>query len=178
MYKMLLNYIHNRKVYFCLLSLILLLFFSITSNHARSSDEIIISHGISTFGELKYKNNFQHLDYVNPNAPKGGEVSIWAFGSFDSMHPYTTKGRAGSLSSAFFESLLTGTADEIDSALNMGDRPLPPPPENPMSADRVRWEHIQRVFQQCDCNVSETARRLGMHRRTLQRILAKYSPNE
>ncbi|MBE03926.1 MAG: two-component system response regulator [Gammaproteobacteria bacterium] len=69
-------------------------------------------------------------------------------------------------------------ADEIDSALNMGDRPLPPPPENPMSADRVRWEHIQRVFQQCDCNVSETARRLGMHRRTLQRILAKYSPNE
>ncbi len=119
MYKMLLNYIHNRKVYFCLLSLILLLFFSITSNHARSSDEIIISHGISTFGELKYKNNFQHLDYVNPNAPKGGEVSIWAFGSFDSMHPYTTKGRAGSLSSAFFESLLTGTADEIDSAYGL-----------------------------------------------------------
>lgn len=67
-------------------------------------------------------------------------------------------------------------ADEIDAALNMGDRPLPPPPENPMSADRVRWEHIQRVFEQCDRNVSETARRLGMHRRTLQRILAKYSP--
>ncbi|MBJ26073.1 MAG: two-component system response regulator [Rhodospirillaceae bacterium] len=69
-------------------------------------------------------------------------------------------------------------ADEIHAALNMGDRALPPPPENPMSADRVRWEHIQRVFQQCDCNVSETARKLGMHRRTLQRILAKYSPNE
>ena len=69
-------------------------------------------------------------------------------------------------------------ADEIDAALNMGDRPLPPPPENPMSADRVRWEHIQRVFEQCDRNVSETARRLGMHRRTLQRILAKYSPQE
>ncbi len=68
-------------------------------------------------------------------------------------------------------------ADEIDAALNMGDRPLPPPPDNPMSADRVRWEHIQRVFQQCNCNVSETARRLGMHRRTLQRILAKYSPH-
>ena len=49
-------------------------------------------------------------------------------------------------------------------------------PDNPMSADRVRWEHIQRVHQQCDYNVSETARRLNMHRRTLQRILAKRSP--
>lgn len=50
------------------------------------------------------------------------------------------------------------------------------PPENPMSADRVRWEHIQRVFELCDRNVSETARRLNMHRRTLQRILAKRAP--
>jgi len=53
---------------------------------------------------------------------------------------------------------------------------MPPPPENPMSADRVRWEHIQRVYELCDRNVSETARRLSMHRRTLQRILAKRSP--
>ena len=53
---------------------------------------------------------------------------------------------------------------------------LPPPPDDPMSADRVRWEHIQRVFQQCDRNVSETARRLKMHRRTLQRILNKRAP--
>src|SRR5258708_20726 len=53
---------------------------------------------------------------------------------------------------------------------------LPKPPENPMSADRVRWEHIQRVYELCGHNVSETARRLNMHRRTLQRILAKRSP--
>jgi len=52
----------------------------------------------------------------------------------------------------------------------------PAPPENPMSADRVRWEHIQRVYELCGRNVSETARRLGMHRRTLQRILAKRAP--
>ena len=52
----------------------------------------------------------------------------------------------------------------------------PPPPDNPMSADRVRWEHIQRVYELCNHNVSETARRLNMHRRTLQRILAKRSP--
>ncbi|MGB2051200.1 MAG: ActR/PrrA/RegA family redox response regulator transcription factor [Candidatus Puniceispirillaceae bacterium] len=63
--------------------------------------------------------------------------------------------------------------DEIVSALLQTEGGLPAPPEDPMSADRVRWEHIQRVFEQCDRNVSETARRLKMHRRTLQRILAK-----
>lgn len=70
-------------------------------------------------------------------------------------------------------------ADQITAALirDEGDT-LPPPPENPMPADRVRWEHIQRVFEQCDRNVSETARRLRMHRRTLQRILAKRAPRE
>ena len=69
-------------------------------------------------------------------------------------------------------------ADAIDAALRAGDKPLPPPPSDPMPADRVRWEHIQRVFEQCDRNVSETARRLHMHRRTLQRILAKHAPRE
>ncbi|PZO68206.1 MAG: two-component system response regulator [Paracoccus denitrificans] len=67
-------------------------------------------------------------------------------------------------------------ADEITQALLGSGEMLPPPPENPMSADRVRWEHIQRIYEQCDRNVSETARRLAMHRRTLQRILAKRSP--
>lgn len=67
-------------------------------------------------------------------------------------------------------------ANDITNALLVRAAPLPPPPENPMSADRVRWEHIQRVYELCDRNVSETARRLSMHRRTLQRILAKRSP--
>lgn len=67
-------------------------------------------------------------------------------------------------------------ATDVTSALLAKADVLPPPPENPMSADRVRWEHIQRVFELCDRNVSETARRLSMHRRTLQRILAKRSP--
>jgi two-component system response regulator RegA len=69
-------------------------------------------------------------------------------------------------------------ADEIEAALMASEANKPPPPENPMSADRVRWEHIQRVYELCDRNVSETARRLNMHRRTLQRILAKHSPKE
>jgi two-component system response regulator RegA len=67
-------------------------------------------------------------------------------------------------------------ADDVEKALLSRNDVKPEPPENPMSADRVRWEHIQRVFELCDRNVSETARRLNMHRRTLQRILAKRSP--
>jgi len=67
-------------------------------------------------------------------------------------------------------------ADDVARALLARCDTAPPPPENPMSADRVRWEHIQRVYELCNHNVSETARRLNMHRRTLQRILAKRAP--
>ena len=67
-------------------------------------------------------------------------------------------------------------ADDVVRALLAQHGDSPAPPENPMSADRVRWEHIQRVYELCGHNVSETARRLSMHRRTLQRILAKRAP--
>jgi two-component system response regulator RegA len=67
-------------------------------------------------------------------------------------------------------------ADEIYSALMATRHDKAELPENPMSADRVRWEHIQRIYELCGRNVSETARRLNMHRRTLQRILAKRAP--
>jgi two-component system response regulator RegA len=67
-------------------------------------------------------------------------------------------------------------ADDVVAALLAQDNTKIEPPENPMSADRVRWEHIQRIYEMCGRNVSETARRLNMHRRTLQRILAKRAP--
>ena len=67
-------------------------------------------------------------------------------------------------------------AEDLEAALLADKDKKATPPENPMSADRVKWEHIQRVFELCDRNVSETARRLKMHRRTLQRILSKRSP--
>jgi two-component system, response regulator RegA len=67
-------------------------------------------------------------------------------------------------------------ADAVERALLAKEGETPEPPEDPMSADRVRWEHIQRIFELCDRNVSETARRLKMHRRTLQRILSKHAP--
>ena len=67
-------------------------------------------------------------------------------------------------------------ADDVVNALLALEGNKIEPPENPMSADRVRWEHIQRIYEMCGRNVSETARRLNMHRRTLQRILAKRAP--
>ena len=67
-------------------------------------------------------------------------------------------------------------ADDVEAALLAHPDSKAKPPENPMSADRVKWEHIHRVFELCNRNVSETARRLKMHRRTLQRILSKRSP--
>ena len=67
-------------------------------------------------------------------------------------------------------------ADDIHNALVSSGEDKPQLPDHPMSADRVRWEHIQRIYELCERNVSETARRLNMHRRTLQRILAKRAP--
>ena len=67
-------------------------------------------------------------------------------------------------------------ADDVEAALLAAPESKAKPPENPMSADRVKWEHIHRVFELCNRNVSETARRLKMNRRTLQRILSKRSP--
>lgn len=80
-------------------------------------EELIVAHGISTFGDLKYGPDFEYFDYVNPDAPQGGEMSMsWSSGSFDSMHPYTREGRPAVLSSIFFESMMEGPADEIGSA--------------------------------------------------------------
>ncbi len=69
-------------------------------------------------------------------------------------------------------------ADQIDTALKETGGALPPPPELPMTANSVRWEHILRVYEQCERNVSETARRLRMHRRTLQRMMRKHMPTK
>ncbi len=81
---------------------------------AMAQDQkVTVSHGISTFGALKLPADFPHLPYVNPNAPKGGEISQWAPGTFDSVNPYTIKGVPVALGSIFYESVLTGTADEI-----------------------------------------------------------------
>ena len=85
----------------------------------RADEAITKTHGFNFFGELKYPADYKHLDYVNPNAPKGGEISIWTMGTFDSFNPYTRKGRAGALASAPFESLLEGTSDEVGTSYGL-----------------------------------------------------------
>lgn len=84
---------------------------------ADSHETIITSHGFSNFGELAYPADFTQLDYVNPDAPKGGEIAIWAQGTFDSMNPFATqRGTPGRLSSIPYERVMTATADEVGSA--------------------------------------------------------------
>ena len=85
----------------------------------RADEAITKTHGFNFFGELKYPADYKHLDYVNPDAPKGGEISIWTMGTFDSFNPYTRKGRAGALASAPFESLLESTSDEVGTSYGL-----------------------------------------------------------
>jgi microcin C transport system substrate-binding protein len=93
----------------------LILALAATALPARA-ETVIVSHGISTFGDLKLPADFTHLPYVNPEAPKGGEMSQWAPGSFDSFNPYAIAGNAAALSSIFYESILSGTLDDVSAA--------------------------------------------------------------
>jgi len=84
---------------------------------SRAQDQkVIISHGISTFGTLKYPAEFKHLDYVNPDAPKGGEIAEWAYGTFDSVNMYSIKGNPTATGAMPYESIMAGTSDEIGAA--------------------------------------------------------------
>lgn len=80
------------------------------------AETVIKSHGISTFGDLKLPADFKYLPYVNPDAPKGGEISEWSPGSFDSFNPYAIAGNSGALSSIFYESILSSTLDDVSTA--------------------------------------------------------------
>lgn len=85
----------------------------LAAGFVEAEEGIIRSHGYSYFGNLDYPADFEHLDYVNPDAPKGGEMSLAASGTFDNMNPYTVKGRAGALTSIQYDSLIESTVDEV-----------------------------------------------------------------
>lgn len=107
----------------------------------QTPDGWIKSHAYSTLiGKPKYPADFKHLNYVNPNAPKGGEISLAAYGSFDSMHPYSIKGRAGALSSIFFENLFSGTEDEIGTIYGLLASSLEYPPDKSAVIFNLRKE--------------------------------------
>mgnify|MGYP001819681935 FL=1 len=88
------------------LSGLMMLIALIWASPIRAQDNMVVSHGYSFYGDLKYPADFTHFDYVNPDAPKGGEIALSVVGTFDSMHPYTRTGRAGALSTVMYESLL------------------------------------------------------------------------
>ncbi len=109
---------------------------------------------------------------IKDNVPDCRIVMLTAFGNITTAVAAIKAGAVDYLAKP-------ADADAVESALLQKTEDLmPAPPEDPMSADRVKWEHIQRVYEQCGRNISETARRLKMHRRTLQRILSKYAPRD
>ena len=102
--------LRRRSLKYALLALIAVMW---TTGLAFAQDEkVTVTHAVSNFGEPKYPAGFAHLDYVNPDAPKGGEISFWSQGNFDSFNNYTRKGVSGALTGVMYESILTSTADD------------------------------------------------------------------
>ena len=118
---------------------------------------------------LEDGNGLDVVDALHKKRPDARAVVLTGYGNIATAVTAVKLGAVDYLSKP-------ADADDVINALLATGEAQPAPPENPMSADRVRWEHIQRVYELCDRNVSETARRLNMHRRTLQRILAKRAP--
>jgi len=115
-------------------------------------------------------NGLEVVSVLNEKRPEARAVVLTGYGNIATAVTAVKLGAVDYLAKP-------ADADDVFKALMAAEDEIKAdPPENPMSADRVRWEHIQRVYELCDRNVSETARRLNMHRRTLQRILAKRAP--
>lgn len=105
----------NRTVARIAAPLLVVLGFGLTAAAPAAAQEIIVSHGSSLVGELKYGPEFTHFEYANPDAPKGGDVKFWAFGSYDTLNPFTLKGRPGAGVGLTFETLMTAAVDEPSS---------------------------------------------------------------
>jgi len=114
-------------------------------------------------------NGIQVVKEIQINNPESRVVMLTGYGNIPTAVAAIKEGAIDYLAKP-------ADADDVEKALLADPDKKALPPENPMSADRVKWEHIHRVFELCNRNVSETARRLKMHRRTLQRILSKRSP--
>ncbi len=118
---------------------------------------------------LEDGNGLKVIEALHDRRPEARAIMLTGYGNIATAVAAVKAGAVDYLSKP-------ADADDVVKALLARPDESPAPPDNPMSADRVRWEHIQRVYELCGHNVSETARRLNMHRRTLQRILAKRAP--
>jgi two-component system response regulator RegA len=134
---------------------------------------ILLKKGAPAFAVIDLRlgegNGLDVVDALHKERPDARAIVLTGYGNIATAVAAVKFGAVDYLSKP-------ADADDVIRALIARPGLKPTPPDNPMSADRVRWEHIQRVYELCGQNVSETARRLNMHRRTLQRILAKRSP--
>ena len=105
----------NRTVARLAAPMFVVLGLSLAAAAPAAAQEIIVSHGSSLVGELKYGPDFTNFEYANPDAPTGGDVKFWAFGSYDTLNPFTLKGRPASGIGLIFDTLMVGSADEPSS---------------------------------------------------------------
>lgn len=147
--------------------------FTVMTADSVQAAEIIIKQSAPAYALVDMRlgdgNGLNIIETLRKSRPEARAVILTGYGNIASAVTAVKLGAVDYLAKP-------ADADEIFEALTRPTGEKAAPPENPMSADRVRWEHIQRVYELCDRNVSETARRLNMHRRTLQRILAKRAP--
>jgi two-component system response regulator RegA len=148
--------------------------FTVTAVESVEAAQLSIRRSAPAFAVIDLRlgqtgNGLEVVDSLHKARPDCRAVMLTGYGNIATAVTAVKHGAIDYLSKP-------ADADDIVHALLAQPNDRPAPPENPMSADRVRWEHIQRVYELCGQNVSETARRLNMHRRTLQRILAKRSP--
>jgi two-component system response regulator RegA len=136
---------------------------------ARTKVDAVNPHFAVVDLRLEDGNGLDVIEIIRARRPDARAIVLTGYGNIATAVTAVKLGAVDYLSKP-------ADADEIHAALMQMKDARARPPENPMSADRVRWEHIQRIYELCDRNVSETARRLNMHRRTLQRILAKRAP--
>ena len=143
-----------------------------TAGSVAEANELLRTNGLPAFAVLDMRledgNGLKVVEAIRDRREDARIVMLTGYGAIATAVAAVKAGAVDYLQKP-------ADADDVVKALLMTGE-APEPPDNPMSADRVRWEHIQRVYELCDHNVSETARRLGMHRRTLQRILAKRAP--
>ena len=146
--------------------------FQVTTGESVSAAEAALNERAPAFGVIDMRledgNGLKVVEAIRERREDARIVMLTGYGAIATAVAAVKAGAVDYLQKP-------ADADDVVKAL-LATGEAPEPPENPMSADRVRWEHIQRVYEMCDRNVSETARRLSMHRRTLQRILAKRSP--
>lgn len=147
--------------------------FEVTTAETVAEALKIIAATPPAFGVMDMRledgNGLKAIEALHQKRPDARAIMLTGYGNIATAVAAVKSGAIDYLSKP-------ADADDVVKALLALEDHTPAPPENPMSADRVRWEHIQRVYALCNHNVSETARRLNMHRRTLQRILAKRAP--